>query len=34
MDFVKFLLSQHFFDILFLNISWTVAQTPVKHTIL
>ena len=33
MNFVKFLLSQHFFDISFLNILWTVAQTPIKHTI-
>ena len=33
MNFMKFLLSQHFFDILFLNIWWTVAQNPTKHTI-
>ena len=33
MNFVKFLLIQHFFDILFFNILWTVAQTPVKNTI-
>ena len=31
MNFVKFLLCQHFFYILFLNISWTVAPTPIKH---
>ena len=33
MNFVKFLLNQHFFDILILNIAWTVAHTPIKHTI-
>ena len=33
MNFVKFMLSQLFFDILFLDISWSVAQTPIKHTI-
>ena len=33
MNFVKFLLSQHFFDIPFLQISWTVPQTPIKGTI-
>ena len=31
MDFVKFLLSQYFFfDSLFFNILWIVAQTPIK----
>ena len=31
MNFVKFLLSQYFFfDIVFFNISWTVARTPTK----
>ena len=28
MNFVKFLLSQYFFDILFFNTSWTIARTP------
>ena len=30
-NFVKYLLIQHFFDILFLDISWTVAQTLIKQ---
>ena len=30
---VKFLLSQHLFDILIANNSWMVAQTPVNHII-
>ena len=33
MNFVKFLLSQFFFDILFFNILWIVAQNSTKNTI-
>ena len=33
MNFVKFLLSQFFFDILFFNILWIVAQNSIKNTI-
>ena len=32
-NFVKFLLSQHFFDILMSNFSWTVVQVPINHII-
>ena len=32
-NILKFLLSQHLFDILIANISWTVAQNPINHII-
>ena len=32
-NFVKFLLSQHFFDIFILSISWTVGQASTNHVI-
>ena len=32
-NFVKFLQSQHFFDILIANTSWTLAKTPINHVI-
>ena len=31
--FVNFLLSQHLFDVLIANISWTVARTLINHVI-
>ena len=30
MNFVKFLLTQYFFDILFFNVLWIVARTPIN----
>ena len=32
MNFVKFLLTQYFFDILFFNVLWIVVWTPIKNT--